>query len=423
MAVDLKAWAEDQELGPSLVNTLVAGMEGSAILTVAGHVRRLSAEGRTITNLTIGDFDPKQFPIPDPLRDAIVAELEAGQTNYPPATGLPELSRAIQGMVQKRLGLGYPERCILVGAGARPPIHAAFATIVEPGEVVVYPVPSWNARYYVHLCGGVGRVIETRPEDGFLPTLADVEPHLADARMFVLNSPVNPSGTVIRESQLEEIARAIVNENRRRRRAGRRPLVLLYDQVYWQLTFGGRVHHTPVGLVPEIAATTLLVDAISKSWAATGLRVGWAVGPAAMIDAMGTYIGHMGAWAPRAEQRAVARLLDQPGAMDDWMKAFRSAIERRLARLSAGLRELEAEGLPVTCIEPQGAIYLSARLDLGCADEVLRARLLDEAGVGVVPFSAFGYPEGTGWVRLSVGAVSEDDCDRAIERLGALLRR
>ena len=98
------------------------------------------------------------------------------------------------------------------------------------------------------------------------------------------------------------------------------------------------------------------MDAISKSWAATGLRVGWAVGPAALLDAMGTYIGHTGAWAPRAEQRATARLLADPSLLGTWMDDFRAAIERRLTVLSDGLRALEAEGLPVTCIEPQGAI-------------------------------------------------------------------
>jgi aspartate aminotransferase len=421
--VDLREWTEDAELAPGLVNTVAAGMEGSAILEIAGHVRRLLAEGRSITNLTIGDFDPKQFPIPPMLREAIVAELAAGQTNYPPSTGMPELRSAIRSMYAERLGLAYGDQCVLVGSGARPPIHAAFATIVEPGEVVVYPVPSWNTRYYVHLCSGVGRPVETRPEDGFLPTLALVEPHLRDARMLVVNSPVNPTGTVVREEQLRELSLAIADENRRRRREKRRPLVLLYDQVYWQLTFGDRVHHTPVGLVPELAATTVMVDAISKSWAATGLRVGWAVGPAGAIDAMGTYTGHMGAWAPRAEQRATARLLAEPALLGTWMDDFRAAIERRLTRLSDGLRALEADGLPVTCIEPQGAIYLSVKLSLGCGDDEMRRRLLDEAGVGVVPFSAFGYPDGTGWLRMSVGAVSEDDCDRAVERIGALLRR
>jgi aspartate aminotransferase len=421
--VDLREWTEDAEHGRELVNTMAAGMEGSAILEIAGHVRRLVAEGRTVTNLTIGDFDPKQFPIPPMLRDGIVAELAAGQTNYPPATGLPELRAAIRSMYADQLGLGYSDRCVLVGSGARPPIHAAFATIVEPGEVVLYPVPSWNTRYYVHLCSGVGRPVETRPEDGFLPTLADIEPHLRDARLLVINSPVNPTGTVVREDQLRDLSQAIAEENRRRRAARRRPLVLLYDQVYWQLTFGGRVHHTPVGLVPELASTTVMVDAISKSWAATGLRLGWVVGPAALLDAMGTYVGHMGAWAPRAEQRATARLLADPSLLGTWMDDYRGAIERRLTRLSDGLRALEAEGLPVTCIEPQGAIYLSVRLSLGCGDDEMRRRLLDEAGVGVVPFTAFGYPDGTGWLRMSVGAVSEDDCDRAIERIGTLLRR
>lgn len=429
MSTDLATWASDPA-GADLTGQLSQGLTGSRILAIAGHVQRLMAEGRAVANLTIGDFDPKVFPIPDALRDAIEAELRAGQTNYPPAIGLPELRDAIRATYAERLGLAYPDGCVLIGAGARPPIYTAFRSIVDPGDVVIYPVPTWNVRYYAYLCGAEGVPLVTRPEDGFMPTAAELLPHLPRARMVVLNSPLNPSGTMIREDLLREVCEAILDENRRRRAAGRRPVVLLYDQVYWQLTFDGRAHLTPPGLIPEMAAYTVLVDAISKCWAATGVRVGWAVGPQPLIGKMAPLMGHIGAWAARAEQRATAKLLREPARVAPFMTHFLGAVRSRLDLLADGLGAMRAEGLPVDCIAPQGAIYLSARFDLVGrtirgrtidSDEALRALLLDEAGLAVVPFSAFGYPDGTGWVRLSVGAVTEDACDGALDRLRALL--
>jgi aspartate aminotransferase len=258
---------------------LARGLQGSAILKIAGEVRALKATGAPVGNFTIGDFNPEFFSIPDAFRERIKAELDAGQTNYPPAVGIPELREAIRGFYADRLGLDYPEGTVQVGAGARPPIFAAFQTILEAGDVVLYPVPTWNIRYYVYLNRAEGVPIVTRPENGFMPTAEDLLPHLSTARLIVLNSPLNPCGTVIAENLLRDICEAIVDENERRLPLGERPLMLIYDQVYWQLTFEQYTHHTPVGLVPKMAEYTVLVDAISKSWAATGLRVGWAVAP------------------------------------------------------------------------------------------------------------------------------------------------
>ncbi|MBX2803895.1 MAG: aminotransferase class I/II-fold pyridoxal phosphate-dependent enzyme [Myxococcales bacterium] len=431
MGLDVRAWVHDEQVAPLLPNQLASGLQGSQILAIAGHVKRLRAEGRAISNFTIGDFDPEQFPIPRVFHDEIVAQLAAGQTHYPPAVGVPELREAIRSFYDERLGLDYPEGSVQVGSGARPPIYAAFRTVVDPGDVIVYAVPSWNTRYYVYLCGAEGVAVPTRPEDGFMPTAEVVLPHLDRARLIVLNSPLNPAGTMIAASVLRELCEAVVAENRRRVAAGKRPVLVLYDQVYWQLVFGDREHHTPVTLVPEMASYTIHVDAVSKCWAATGVRLGWAVAPPPLIVRMKSLVGHMGAWSARAEQMAAAALLREPVRVDPFMGSFKGALHERLERLAQGLTAMGAEGLPVRALEPQGAIYLSARFDLFGrtvkghtidSDEALRTLLLEEAGVAIVPFSAFGYPEGSGWVRWSVGSVSLADIDAALDRLRTLLR-
>lgn len=430
MAVDTRPFFEDPRLAKTVPTARSLGMEGSAILAIAAHVGQLVAEGRTVSNFTIGDFDPAIFPIPDALKEGIKDKLDAGETRYPPAVGMPQLRASIRAHYVRHLGLDYPEGTVQVGAGARPPIYSAFESLVNPGDVVVYPVPTWNVGYYVYLRGGESVPVVTSPETGFMPTAADLLPHLGRAQLILLNSPLNPTGTVIAPELLREICEAIVAENAQRLEQGRRPVTLIYDQVYWQLTFGGYRHVTPIELVPEMARYTVLVDAISKCWAATGLRVGWAVAPPYIVGRMKPLVGHMGAWAARAEQLATADLLDDDAAQAAYMDGFKAAIRRRLNILYEGLQGMKADGLPADSLDPQGAIYLSARFDLHGktirgrtieTDEDLRILLVEEAGVAVVPFTAFGYPEGSGWVRFSVGAVSEEAVESAVTRLRALL--
>lgn len=410
-------------------NALSAGMKGSAILEIAGEVSALKAAGKTISNFTIGDFNSAIFPIPTVLRDGIKEALDAGQTQYPSPIGVPELREAIRISTKRDLGLDYPDGCVQVGSGARPPIYAAYATLLAPGDTLLYSVPCWNVSYYGYLNGAVGVPMATKPENGFLPTLEEIAPHIQTARMLCLNSPLNPAGTVISKAQLTEICEAVIVENNRREEIGDRPLILLYDMVYWRLTFGGAEHYTPVGLVPEMAKYTILVDAASKCFAATGLRVGWSISPPWIRDQLKPLIGHMGAWAARAEQIATAEFLLNPPAIENYMADHGGRLESSLVQLRDGLWSMRDKGLPVDALDAHGAIYLTAHFDLigkhpkVNSSEELRALLLHEAGVAIVPFSAFGYPGETGWIRFSVGAVNSDDIADALTRIEALLTR
>lgn len=402
-------------------------LKGSSILAIAQQVRDLRAQGRTIHNLTIGDFDPAVFPVPPALVQGIKDALDAGHTNYPPAVGVPELREAICALYRRELGLDFPVDSVIVGSGARPPIFAAFQAIVEPGDTVVFPVPSWNVEHYVTLNKGQGVRLVTRPEDGFMPTAEQLAPHLSTARLLVINSPQNPSGSVISEALLAGICDAILSENARRREVGERPLMLMYDAVYWQLVHGSTPHLTPIGLRPEMAPYTVIIDAISKAWAATGLRVGWGIAPPWVRAKMQALIGHMGAWAAKAEQLATATLLAEPAGLGDYMQTFSAGIQDRLTALADGIASMKAEGLPIDCLPVEGAIYLSLHLGvqgrssgsgrvLG-SDEDVRAWLLEEAGVAVVPFTAFGYPAGSGWMRMSVGSVTMDDVRATLDAI------
>jgi aspartate aminotransferase len=413
------------------LSTLARSVVGSEILRIAAEIRALKAKGAAICNLTVGDFDPAQFPVPEALLTGVGRALAAGHTNYPPSDGVLTLREAVARFYDRHLGLRYPVDGVLITGGARPLLYGTYLTVVDPGDTVVYPVPSWNNNHYATLTKARAVEIPVKASANFFPTVDDLRPHLATARLLLLNSPLNPTGTAISTEQLRGICEAIVEENRRRARAGEKALWLCYDQVYWQLVFnvGGagrdEVRHvTPPGLVPEIAPHTIILDAASKSFAATGMRVGWAVMPPAVRQRMADILGHVGAWAPRAEQVAMAELLDDDAAVTSYLAGMRTRVAERLDRLARGFAEMRAAGLPVDVIPPQGAIYLSVRFVMpGKTNEQIRKLLLDDAGFAIVPFQAFGLAEDSGWFRISVGAVSVDDIEAALPRVRAVLAR
>src|SRR5688572_17551392 len=310
----------------SRVSRMAAEVVGSEILQIAAEIRARKARGARICNLTVGDFDPAQFPIPEELRREIVRALDEGQTNYPPSEGLPELREAVSRFYRRELDLAVEPANVLVAGGARPLLYVAYRTLLDPGERVVYPTPSWNNNHYAHLAAAEGVAVACGPGTRFLPTERELAPVLGGARLLTLNSPLNPTGTAFDPAVLARIAESVVSENRARRSRGARELFLLYDQVYWKLCVEGARHVTPGALVPEVRDVTVYVDAISKSFAATGLRVGWAVGPADVIERMSAVLGHVGGWAPRAEQRATARFLHDPAAGARFLAQFKAGV-------------------------------------------------------------------------------------------------
>jgi len=400
---------------PQRVSRMSDGMTPSTILKMAAEVRALTAEGRQVCNLTVGDFDPTFFPIPSGLREGIETALRFGQTVYPPPMGVPALREAIQIYSRLGLGLDYPIDGVLVTAGARPAIYGAFRTLVDPGEGVIYSLPCWQYGNYCQLVGARPMPIACDASTRFLPTRAMIEPLVRNARLIVLNSPNNPTGTMFDPEVLAGIADLVLEENARRER----PLYLLYDQVYWTLTYGEAKHATPVALRPALAPYTISVDAISKAFAATGLRVGWALGPNDVIRAMGDFLADVGTWAPRPEQVATAMFLSAADAVAAYSRTIRGELRQRLDALHDGLRAI---GIEVT--RPAGAIYLSARFAIpGRTNEQIRATLLREADFAAVPFQGFGVAGDTGWFRLSVGAVSLPMIEGVLPKVAAAVER
>jgi aspartate aminotransferase len=408
------------------VSKLAENIIGSEIIKLAAEVNEKIKNGETIYNMTIGDFNPKVFPIPAELKHYILEAYQDDQTNYPAADGMLELRQAVSNLLKQRGGLDYKADEILIAGGARPVIYSIFKALVDAGDTVIFAVPSWNNNHYTYLNNAKAVIIEAKPETNFMPLAKDIAPHIQTANLVALCSPQNPTGTVFTKEGLTDICDLILAENKRRN-ADEKPVYLMYDQIYWALTLGDVEHFDPVTLRSEMKNYTVFVDGISKSLAATGVRVGWSMGPKFIIDKMKAILTHVGAWAPKAEQVASARYLNELHHYDAFLKIQKEKINERLQGFYKGFQALKAEGHSVDAIAPQAAIYLTIQLSLHgkttVTGEVLTTTkdvtryVLDEAKIAVVPFYAFGASENSNWYRLSVGTCKAEDVAKAVESL------
>lgn len=395
---------------------------GSEIRKISGAINERIEKGEKIYNLTIGDFSPKVFPIPAGLKEEINKAYCEDQTNYPPANGVKITREAISEFLKERGGIDYEPAEILIGAGARPLTYALYMAVVDPGDTIIYPAPSWNNNCYVQLSGGKGAPINTSPETNFVPTADSMKQYISEATLIALNSPLNPSGTAFAEDELRKICEMVVEENKQRGKE-RKPVYLFFDQIYWILTYGETKHFNPVELCPEIRDYIIFIDGISKCFAATGVRVGWAFGPKPIIDKMNSMMSHIGAWAPKPEQIGLARFLRKKDEVDKFFRHYKNELMKRLNIFYDTFTQLKGEGYKVDAIPPQGAIYLTVKLDLNgmktpggkileSTDDVLKY-VLDEAKTALVPFYAFGASRDLPWYRLSVGTCSVQDAHEA----------
>src|SRR5881394_1315688 len=187
---------------------LAEGLIGSPILKIANEVRALAASGQKLCNLTVGDFAPSEFPVPDLLSRELTTAVQNKETNYPPSAGMPGLRKAVVEFADRRLGIKTDVDGVFVTAGARPVIYGAYRVLVDPGERVVFPVPSWNNVHYCQVTGATPVPLACDTRTSFLPTGAMLRPKLRDARLLVLNSPSNPTGTTFSREQLADICDA-----------------------------------------------------------------------------------------------------------------------------------------------------------------------------------------------------------------------
>ncbi len=412
------------------LSKLAETMVGSEIVRLGNEISERKRKGENIFNFTIGDFDTSIFPIPQAFEELIIESYKNHYTNYPAAEGIAELREAVSVFLKEWEHLDYSSSEILIASGGRPLIYTLFKAVVDEDDKVIYAAPSWNNNHYTNLHKGQHCVIETKPENNFMPGANDIAANIKDAALICLCTPQNPTGTTLSKETLSEICRLIIEENNRRSN-GEKKLYLMFDQIYWTLTYGTIQHYNPVSLYPEMRKYTIFIDGISKAFAATGVRVGWAFGPEAVLAKMKAFLSHIGAWAPMAEQHATAKYLIEKKLLQQHFDKFKTELELRLNKIYEGLMALKKEGFNIDAIAPQAAIYLTVKFELvgkKIADTTLESQaditeyLLNKASLAIVPFYAFGAEKESPWYRLSVGTCTLNNIELVLKQLKQALQ-
>ena len=391
------------------ISKMAAAVQPSATLAAGAKARQLKSEGIHVFDFSLGEPD---FPTPEHICRAAVQAMQHGHTHYTPASGIPELRQEIARWYQKTYGLSLTAEQVIVSNGAKHSIHNALAAMVGPGDEVIIPTPYWvSYSDLVQMTGAEFVLVRTSEESGFKMTPAQLRAAVTPrSRLLMLNSPGNPTGTVYTRQELEGIADVVLGTE----------MAVLSDEIYEKLMFGDSKATCFATLRPGLPERTITISGCSKSYAMTGWRMGWAVGPAPVIRAMGNVQSQQtGCPSSITQYAALAALQGEQDCVEQMRREFEARRELVCRRLAA---------MPgVVCPIPGGAFYaffnISAHFGRALGNKKVTnsadfcQAALESVHVNLVPGSAFGAE---GYVRLSFAA-SREQLAGGLDRLEAFL--
>ncbi len=388
----------------------LAAIAPSATLAVDAKAKALKAEGENVIGFGAGEPD---FATPDHIvQAAIAACAEVRNHRYTPAGGLPELREAIAAKTLRDSGVAVDASQVLVTNGGKHAVYTAFAALCDPGDEVICPAPYWTTYpEAITLAGGVPVIVDTDDTAGFKVTVDQLEAvRTPRTNVLLFVSPDNPSGSIYTPGEVAAIGRWAVEHG----------VWVITDEIYEHLVYGDNEFSSMPALVPEIAEQCLIVNGVAKTYAMTGWRVGWLIGPNDVVKAATNFQSHATSNVSNVAQRAAIAAV--AGPLDD-VVMMREAFARRGAAMHAALNAIDG----VSCIAPQGAFYcfpnVSGLLGRDIAGQraattlELADLILTEAKVAFVPGEAFGAP---GYARFSF-ALGDDDIAEGIARIAALV--
>jgi len=392
------------------VSARIGGISESATLAVDAKAKALKAAGRPVIGFGAGEPD---FPTPaEVVEAALVAAREPAMHRYTPAAGLPALRQAVADKTARDSGLQVAPAQVLITNGGKQAVYQTFATLLDPGDEVILPAPYWTTYpEAVRLAGGVPVEVFAGPEQGYLVTVEQLEAARTErTKVLLFCSPSNPTGAVYPREQVEAIGRWALEHG----------VWVVTDEIYEHLTYDGVTAESMPVVVPELADTCVVLNGVAKTYAMTGWRVGWMIGPLDVIKAATNLQSHLSSNVANVSQRAALAALS--GSLDA-AHAMREAFDRRRGTMVAMLEEIDG----VSCPMPQGAFYaypdvrgvlgrtIAGRTPHTSAE--LATLILEEAEVAVVPGEAFGP---SGYLRLSY-ALGDDDLVEGVGRIQRLL--
>ena len=393
------------------VSARIGAIAESATLAVDAKAKALKAAGRPVIGFGAGEPD---FPTPDYIVEAAVAACRDPKWHrYTPAGGLPELKSAIAAKTLRDSGFVVDPSQVLITNGGKQALYNAFAALLDPGDEVLLPAPYWTTYpESIRLAGGVPVEIMTDESTGYRTSIAQLEQALTPkTKALVFVSPSNPTGAVYSPAEVEAIGQWAVEKG----------IWVVTDEIYEHLVYGDAEFSSMPVLVPELADKCIVVNGVAKTYAMTGWRVGWMIGPNDIVKAATNLQSHATSNVANVSQiAALAAVSGDLSAVDEMKVAF----DRRRQLITKMLNEIEG----VNCPEPEGAFYVYPSVKNLLGREIrgkvpttsaeLSSLILDEVEVAVVPGEAFGTP---GYIRLSY-ALGDDDLIEGISRVQDLLK-
>jgi aspartate aminotransferase len=390
-----------------LVSHALDRVKPSPTMAITAKARELKAAGGDVIGLGAGEPD---FDTPDNVKQAAIAAIERGETKYTAVDGIPELKQAVVAKFRRDNGLDYDVSEVTVGSGGKQVLYNALVATLNPGDEVVVPAPYWvSYPDIVMLTGAQPVIVETKLEDGFKLMPEALEAAIGSrTRWLIFNSPSNPTGSAYSHGQVKAITDVLLRHEH---------VWVLSDDIYEHLVYDGFEFFTPAQVEPKLKPRTLTVNGVSKAYAMTGWRIGFAGGPKALIKAMGTLQSQSTSNPCSISQWAAVEALNGPqDFLPGWVKSFQERRDLVVSMLN------QASGL--SCPTPEGAFYVYPSC-AGCigkitergkrleTDEDFAVSLLEDEGVAVVHGAAFGLSP---FFRISY-ATGKDDLEEACRRI------
>lgn len=392
------------------ISSRIRAMSPSQTVAITDKAKRLRSEGVDVIPLSLGEPD---FDTPQHIKDAAIRAIEEGCGHYTPNAGLPALLEAICGKLERDNGLHYTPANVIASSGAKQSLYNVLSAVVDPGDEVIVPAPYWvTYPELVKLCGGVPVIVSAGDEAGFKITPRQLEEACSGKTVaLIINSPSNPTGAVYTKEELAALLDV----------CARRDLLVISDEVYEKLVYDAE-HVSFAALSEDFRPNVVTVNGVSKAYAMTGWRLGYAAGEADLIKAMGKLQGQITFHPAAVTQHAAIAALTGP---EDDVEKMRLEFRRRRDYVVERLNRLPG----FSCLLPQGAFYVFPRISelfgrkadgRTLTDSAAVCEwLLDEAHVALVPGSAFGAPD---HLRLSYAATMER-LEEALDRIEGVLGR
>ena len=392
------------------LSRIASAVHASTTLAIDAKAKQMKVDGLDVVGFGTGEPD---FDTPENIKEAAIAAIKEGKTKYTPAAGIIPLRKAVAESLKRELDLDYDFTQIVIASGAKHNLYAALRTLVNPGDEVILPAPYWvSYDEMIAMVGGVSVIINAGEEQNFKVTAEQMEAAVTEkTKAVIINNPSNPTGMLYSKEELEAIAAVCVKHD----------LYIIADEIYFKLLYDGRTFTSIASLGEEVKERTIIINGVSKSYAMTGWRIGYAAAPANIAKIMANYLSHSTGAPSTISQWAAVEAFNGP---QETIEDMRKVFEERRNYIVKRMNEIEG----VSCIMPDGAFYVMMNIEqlkgktiggavINTSDDFAMA-FLEKELVAVVPCSGFGAPDFVRWTY----ATSMENIKEGLDRLERFLK-